>query len=209
MMPDPLRSSRPRRSPHGFTLIEVVIAIAIGVMIVVAVIGTVQSLNRAAQRVEETGADEDAWLRFAEIFRRDVRGWVQSQNEEPERPNQQQEQATPFFDCHTSADGLAACVHGGEVPGGRMAHVRYSAESKDEEFVISRHESSGETTFSVPLFCAEAQPVIEFFDGQQWLAAVQNEQRPVAVRLTVGKRTVVVGCTGTAPEIETPEKRSK
>jgi len=59
------------RRARGFTLIEVVIALAIGVCVVLAVIGTVGSLARAARSIEASGAEDEAWLRFAELFRRD------------------------------------------------------------------------------------------------------------------------------------------
>jgi type II secretory pathway component PulJ len=176
----------------GFTLIEVVIAMAIGILIVVAVIGTVQSLSRAAKRMEESGAIDEEWLRFAQIFRRDVRGWVQGEERRAESRPADTNTTRPFFVCQTTADALAGGAEAGNRSPARMASVRYAVKRTGEEFVIVRQEEGGEGIFEVPVLHAQAEPKVEFFDGQRWNAGHQGQRLPVAVKFTVGQRAVVI-----------------
>jgi prepilin-type N-terminal cleavage/methylation domain-containing protein len=179
------------RRPSGFTLIEVVIAMAIGVFVVLAVIGTVQSLSRAARTLEASGAEDDAWLRFSAIFRRDVRGWVPGE-ERREGTTPASESVKPFFVFQTTADALFGSAQAGEQPAPRMAAVRYSVKRDGEEFTIVRREDGKPNHSTVPILRTKSDPKIEFFDGQRWNAGSQGQQVPVAVKLTVGSRSILV-----------------
>lgn len=191
------------RRPTGFTLIEVVIALAIGVFVVLASLGTVQSLNRAARTLETSGAEDEAWLRFASIFRRDVRGWVPGEERrEANRPSEP-DAARPFFACQTTADALSGSAQSGDQPAPRMTSVRYSAKRVGDEFAILRQEEGKPANFTATLLLTKSEPRIEFFDGQRWSAGHQGQQLPVAVRLTVGQHTVVVPLSA-IPSIEQP-----
>lgn len=180
------------RRPSGFTLIEVVIAMAIGVCIVLVVIGTVQSLSRAARTLSTTGVEDEAWLRFVGVFRRDVRGWIPGEERQERSHRADSDSERPFFVCQTTADPLCAATRSGEQPVPRMVTVRYSVKREGEEFAIVRQEACKSESFSVPVLRTKAEPRIEFFDGQGWNASGVGAQRPVAVRLIVGPRAAIL-----------------
>jgi prepilin-type N-terminal cleavage/methylation domain-containing protein len=181
------------RRTNGFTLIEVVIAMAIGVFVVLAVIGTVQSLSRAARTLEESGAEDEAWLRFESIFRRDVRGWMPGEERRDANRPSEADASKPFLVCQTTSDALFGSVQAADQVAPRMATVRYLLKRDGEEFTIVRQEENKLNSFTVPILHAKTEPKIEFFDGQRWSAGHQGQQLPVAVKLVVGQREVIIG----------------
>jgi prepilin-type N-terminal cleavage/methylation domain-containing protein len=188
------------RRPDGFTLIEVVIALAIGVCIVLAVTGTVRSLSRAARTITETGVEDEAWLRFVAIFRRDIRGWMPREDRQETGRRASPDAERPFLVCRTTADPLCAGMQSGEQPVPRMVTVRYSVKREGEEYALVRQEECGLGSFSVPVLRTNSEPKIEFFDGQHWTSGGQARQHPVPVRIILGdRRTAMVGVPVVSP----------
>ncbi len=111
-----MRANDQARSRHrcttdgGFTMLEVVIAIALTAMIVLAVTAVTRASAQTAQRVKTATADEPRLAVAIEIIRRDLAGWY-----EPPRTAQQPNTAllSPapgeiLLSFETFADGLAS-----------------------------------------------------------------------------------------------------
>ncbi|MBI3828874.1 MAG: type II secretion system protein, partial [Planctomycetes bacterium] len=71
--------SRPRRNARAFTLIEMVIAIALATAMIVAVNSTTQAMSATARRQQVAARAEARFDRFLEIIRRDLQGIVWKQ----------------------------------------------------------------------------------------------------------------------------------
>jgi hypothetical protein len=177
-------------------MIEMVIALAIGSGIVVAVYSTTQALSGVARRQEAASSEDARWQRFVEVLRRDVRGWVTTKETASTRQAELPGEDKVLLRFPTTADGLASEALAGEKesPSRSVSTLQYLVRYSSRGFEITRLESNaGGATLELGLYRSAEAPKIEFLSGSQWVAAWTGRGRPDAVRLTVAKRSVFVG----------------
>ena len=190
--------TRPRRvaCPKGFTMIEMVIALAIGSGIVVAVYSTTQALSGVARRQEAASSEDARWQRFVEVLRRDVRGWVSVKETAGTRQAELPGGDRALLRFPTTADSLASEVLAGEkdCPSRAVSTLQYLVRQTSRGFEITRLESNaGGAAFELGLYRSTDAPKIEFLAGSQWVTVWTGKARPEAVRITAGARSVFVG----------------
>jgi prepilin-type N-terminal cleavage/methylation domain-containing protein len=182
-----------RNHPAGFTLIEVLVALALAVAILVAVYATTQAAAKTAEH-QKAGSREDAqWLRFDQIVRRDLRGMLatgDAQATGAATGTSDGEQA--FLSFTTTADSALA-GEDGNVTVRRAIQVRYVIHPGLAGVEVVRVEDRpGLAALETPLLRVPAEPVIESFDGVRWSAGFRPSSRPAALRLTVAGHVACV-----------------
>lgn len=177
------------RSQRAFTLIEMVIALALAVVMVVAVQSATVSLAGVAGRQKALAAEEARWLRFEDLLRRDLRGW-KSGKAGAEGTSGQDDNL--LFEVETTTDALTAW-NGGKAEALRTSKVRYVVRTSAGQFLLARAEGEKEQEAGVPLFQSPDRPKVEFLqpDGN-WGNRMTGSLRPKAVRLTIDGRAMVV-----------------
>jgi prepilin-type N-terminal cleavage/methylation domain-containing protein len=188
-----LRKQRTRLSQNGFTLIEVVIAIAITAFIVLAVFAVTNSMTTVAKRQQEESLKTNHLSRFLEIFKQDVQGWsltsstVNSINPTP--PTDTNSNTTVLLDISTTADGLSPILKDSTFT--RSAKIQYVCRNYLRGYELVRTEISGLGSLLELSLLKLTQPaLIEFFDGTKWSKdPPQNHLRPKLLRLTVDDAT--------------------
>lgn len=189
-----------RRRPSGFTVIEMVIAIALAVSMIVSVYSATQAMSDTARRQKELSAQNMRREKFIEILRRDLRGWiVQSQPPAatPTTPSAKaggsdSDQALLKF--NTTADALSGSLRGDAAPSARaIANLQYVQRKSASGFEIVRIESTPDgKTAELRLAQFTEAPKVEFFDGTKWTDQWTAKQRPPLLRLTIAGRVQVI-----------------
>ncbi len=182
-----------RRQRQGFTLIELVLAIAITALLGTCVYSVTQSMSATARRQQEAAGKQARRDRFEELLRRDLRGWLPSKS----APQAQKQAESPdnltSFQFNTSADSLSGTLSPAQMPIMRSSNVQYVVRKAAEKFEIARVETSNGTAQSnIVLYQSDAEIVIDFFDGGKWLAHWTGNDRPKAARVTMGNDGFVV-----------------
>lgn len=177
------------RSPRAFTLIEMVIALALAVVMVVAVQSATVSMAGVAGRQKALATDEARWLRFEDLLRRDLRGWKSGK---AGAEGQTGKDENLLFEVETTADALTPW-DGGKGEACRTSKVRYVVRASAGQFVLVRAEGTNEQEAGVPLAQSPDRPKVEFLqlDGN-WGTRMTGSSRPKAVRLTIDGRAMVV-----------------
>jgi prepilin-type N-terminal cleavage/methylation domain-containing protein len=157
---------------EGFTLIEMIVAMAIGVMLVTGVYAATQSMTRAA-RTQADAAKTGAPLRRAEeIVRNDLRGWIENT---PTNTGAMGDE-TVLLSFTTASDSLVMA----SLPGARSSiSVRYLVRRVLGQFELIRIEGSS----LLPLLRTNVTPKIAYYDGAEWSRAWSKKERPAAIRL--------------------------
>lgn len=181
---------RPRtKGPRAFTLIEMVIALALAVVMVVAVQSATVSLAGVAGRQKALAAGEARWLRFEELLRRDLRGWKSGK---AGAENSSGKDDGLLFEVETTADALTDW-NGVEGEARRTSKVRYVVRMAAGQFVLARSEGEKNPEAEVPLVQSPDRPKVEFLqpDGR-WGTRVAGSTRPRAVKLILNGRATVI-----------------
>jgi prepilin-type N-terminal cleavage/methylation domain-containing protein len=189
-----MRRQDPDRShPAGFTLIEVLVAFALAVSMLVAVYATTQAAAKTAER-QKAGSREDAqWLRFEQVVRRDLRGSLATGDAQAGGATASASDGEQAFLSFTTTADSALAGEDGNVTVRRAIQVRYVTRPGASGVDVVRVEDRpGLAALETPLLRVPAEPVIESFDGVRWSAGFRPSSRPAALRLTVGGRITCV-----------------
>lgn len=176
----------PRRE-RAFTLIEVIIAIALSTAMVVAVYSATRSMTGVAKRQQEAARTGNRLARTLDILHRDLRGWLPAGAKDLSTPKGPQGQDDPALLFRTTANGLGIQTEGNAEAGSATAVIRYTNAKDSKGFVFLRTESSGKAhAFTVDLFRSNEPILVEFFDGSDWKKEWRSPERPLGLRVTVG-----------------------
>lgn len=186
------------RRANGFTLIEVVIAIAITTLLVAAVYAATQSMTGLAQRQKAAAAEDSRREAFQRILRRDLRGWLAPKTQSSAAAgNQPSAGGQALLRFSTSADGLSSGVVDGALAqqSRAVANVEYAMQSGPFGFDVIRSESNsaGNPPLVLALMRFAVSPRIEYFDGAKWNSQWNSPERPKAIRIIAGEQEIVAG----------------
>jgi prepilin-type N-terminal cleavage/methylation domain-containing protein len=185
---------RAHRSNKGFTMIELIVAIALAVAMVGVVYSATRSMADVARRQQVAAATQSRWNSVVELFRRDVRGWLQSKSGAPAAAGTPMADETVLLQLATTADSIAGDIVDGVSPNRQRATfgVEYRVRKVLGRFELVRAEPSASKDTEVFLLHLETQPKLEFFDGKSWVEKSNGNDRPRAVRLTCDGGSAVV-----------------
>ncbi|GMV83851.1 MAG: hypothetical protein AMXMBFR7_50350 [Planctomycetota bacterium] len=189
-------STRHRRPlARGFTLVEVVIAIALTAMIVLAVTAVTRASAQTAQRVKTATADESKLAVALNLIRRDLAGWY-----EPPRSAQRANPAPHdpaagevLLSFETLADSLAPSQGAQATPKRTSLRVEYLLCPRGDAYDLVRRERSSSGTMDLTLVTSNEPIKLEIHDGTAWQAKWAPGVRPKAVRLTLGPTPSLIG----------------
>jgi prepilin-type N-terminal cleavage/methylation domain-containing protein len=181
-----------QRDIHGFTVIELVLAIAITAILATCVYSATQSMSATARRQKDVSSQQSRRDRFEEIVRRDLRGWLPSKSAQSTKPTESSD-VLSSLQFNTSADSLSGTISASPTPMLRSTAVQYIVHKVGDSYEFERLEmASGNAQFKVVLFRSTAEMVIEFFDGSKWLPGWTGNDRPKAIRIAMGDDGFVV-----------------
>jgi prepilin-type N-terminal cleavage/methylation domain-containing protein len=159
-----------RNRSTGFTLIEMIVATAIGVMLVSGVYSATQSMTRAARTQAEV-AKRDAPLRRAEeIIRNDLRGWIENGVTNTGATGEE----TALLSFSTTTDALLP--ENGSAARSSV-NVRYVVRPVLGEFELLRVDGS----VALPLMRTKIRPTVEFYDSEIWAKVWTRKDRPFGI----------------------------
>lgn len=154
----------------GFTLVEVMVAVAVASLLIVGVTASTQATIRTAERQKSDARAEEQRARAIELFRQDWRGRVRVI-----KPPLSPPAGTRLLMMTTTADPVA-------TPNGRGTRlVTYTASEKG----LSRKEGDAES----PLLPGPV--LLEFWDGVAWRSEFGGRQPAVRLQLQNPEETVV------------------
>ena len=201
-----------RSNRRGFTLIELILAVAITVLLVACVYSATQAMSNTARRQIELGAKQTRRDRFEEIVRRDLRGWMQPKPTDanatpatpapptPTQPTAPASAPTPdnpiLLQFFTTADALTSALPSASAsaPISRSTSMQYVVHKSSDGFEIARIEltSTNLAASEIVLYRSVDEPKVEVFDGKAWFTEWKRSDRPKAVRWTLGPDTLVI-----------------
>ena len=181
----------------GFTMIEVIVAVALASLIVGSVYTATVSMTGTARRQREAAREGARWERFVEILQRDLRGWngANEAMREPEMPPLGPGERV-LLSLATTTDGLRGEVADGamSVQPRSLAQVRYVLRSSAAGFEVVRQECRfGSPCLAFVVLGIRQEPKIEFLRGGRWTERQPEKERPETVRVTVGPNSQCVG----------------
>jgi type II secretion system protein J len=189
-----MSTSRRGVDPSGFTVIELILAIAITAILGTCVYTVTQSMTATARRQKESSSQDLRRDRCEEIVRRDVRGWIPTKRGAAARPSKPASTADILssVEFDTSADSLMGTLSPSSITSSRSTHVQYEVRKVADGYELHRTESADpETQTSLLLYRSSSEIRIEFFDGSKWVSAFTANERPNAVRFTLGAEAFV------------------
>ena len=189
-----MKSQRPFFQ-RAFTMIEMVIAIAISTVMISAVYAATRSMSEAARRQQDIEHEAVKWNRFLEIFRRDLRGWLTKKTIQANPPANAPTGDQLLLDFDSSTDS-----YGGEIQQGQAAtqnrstKLLYFARRHLGEFQLVRVEDQGPgiSSLELVLYNSKTALVVEFYDGVAWTKQWMNKDRPMSVRLKTNEQSVLI-----------------
>lgn len=171
----------------GFTMIEIVIAMAVAIILLAAVHSTVQAMTRSAQRIQDEHAEQARLQRFIEILRRDLQGWYEkSENAPPAASAVDAEK--PFLRFTTTADSLSPS----ENEAARAGEIQYALRRSESRIEVVRKETNSGATTDVVVWDTQQIVTIDFQKNNVWVPDWSEKDRPKCVRLILGARTLLI-----------------
>ena len=184
-------------SARGFTLLEVIIALALATALTAAVYSATRSMTNTARRQKEAGKQDRRWNRFLEILRADLRGWVSvtaksgqpgrpsGPGREPNKSKSEIKQAGVLIAFMSTRDALAEpAVSDRAFLRRSTLQITYRLKKSRNGFEVIREERHhGDRIVSLRILEVPQSPVFEFRYGDKWKATQKKDQRPLAVRL--------------------------
>ena len=176
------------RNIKGFTMLEVVIAIAITSIIVIAIASTTQAITFAANRQSKTSATVKRWDKIHEVLHADLKGWLPVK---------------------VSADALSddvvlcsfastADYHGINpsqiiVTAGATIRIQYVQRQTSDGLTLFRlTKLDDDNLIELPLGKARSPIEIQFYDGVNWSEKQPSGERPACVLLKMDGRSILV-----------------
>jgi type II secretory pathway pseudopilin PulG len=189
------------RRPTGFTVIEMVIAIALAISMIVAVYSATRTMSDTAQRQKEYSLKNMRQQKFVEVVRRDLRGWViQTQATVTAPPTSSgasslAEESQALLRFNTTADGLSSAIQAGSANDMRgISNLQYVLRKNGDGLEIVRIEAGADGKgCELALFQSGNSLKMEFFDGIKWAGQWNGKQRPALIRITADGRVLVIG----------------
>lgn len=180
-----MRMLRPHRH-NGFTMIELIVAIALAVVMIAAVYTATSSMADSARRQQAVASRDARWNSVAEILRRDLRGWLQSKQTSPAPSSPASPEQTILLQLSTTADGIAGEIVNGATTTRQRATigVEYMVRKVLSRYELVRTEPSVTQETELVLLISEAPPKLEFYNGKAWIEKWTSGDRPLAVRFT-------------------------
>ena len=190
-----------RRRPLGFTVLELVVAIAITVVLIAAVSSVTRALTDTARRQRELSATVLRREKCAELLRRDLRGWMEKDSVSVggpvgslnSAPSRKPGEDPPVLQFDTLADGLSVSFansgNGARAVSNVQYFIRKSATGYD--FVRAETGTDGQT-FELLIFQSTEAPRVEFYAGKEWVEIWDFSKRPTGVRVTLGAMVFAV-----------------
>jgi general secretion pathway protein J len=173
----------------GFTLVEVLVAVSILSLLLLAVYGVFTTVNKTDQRLQTSSAGYHQARVLFDRIGREIRGaYRDAAAQEVRFRGGVDNQGYPFLTLTTTAVTPQGRTHDG------VAVVHYQLqpdpESKSDRKMLIRQEyplrdNEGENRQGYRLITDVEQMQLRFFDGSQWLEQWENEQgsRPLMVEL--------------------------
>ncbi len=185
--------------PPGFTLIELILAVAITVLLATCVYSATQAMSGTARRQAALTSKQTRRDRFEEIIRRDLRGWLPSKssagasgatNTQPVSASAGKQSILKFV---TTADGLSSFQTAAFPTPKRATTIEYVLREMDSIFEIDRIDVTPPMpTVQMVLYRSVEEPKVESFDGTKWLPQWTRNDRPSAIRWTLGADVIVI-----------------
>jgi len=173
----------------GFTMIEIIIAMAVAIILLVSVHSTVQAMTITAKRIQETHVEQARKQRFLEIIRRDLQGWYEKSETAQPAANSSAEQVPPFLRFTTTTDGLAT---GESSSSTRACEIQYTLRRSPNSTDVIRKESSNTAGAEVVVWTTQHVFNVEFEKKGEWIAEWSAKERPTCTRFLFGTQYIVI-----------------
>lgn len=159
----PKPGGRRRKGEGGFTLIEMVVAVAVATMLVVGVSSALHATKEVADRQQARAREQATRARAIEVLRRDFRGRVKVKGDAAPRLAGLEDWTV--FICSTTADSILT----GDAKRG-VREARYVASGGGLEREESGSAGKAKTTL------ADGGVTMEFWDGRAWRRELKNDE---------------------------------
>ena len=187
------------RRACGFTVLELIVALAIAIVLIAAVSSVTRALTDTARRQRELSATVLRREKCAELLRRDLRGWmvrdsvVVPAGSLNSVPSHKPGEDPPVLQFDTLADGLS----GGFSTNGNVSravpNVRYFIRKNANGYDFVRIESGTDNqSLELLMFQSTEVPRVEFYVGKEWVKTWDFSKRPTGVRVTLGAMVFAV-----------------
>jgi len=174
---------------RGFTMIEIIVAMAVAVILLVCVHSTVQAMSHTAKRIQEIHADQARLQRFLEILRRDLKGWYEKAEGASPNTNASAENAIPFLRFTTTSDGLEPSGNANRMRAGEIQYILRRTGSDTE---VVRSQTSSNAGMEVVVWRSRENFTVEFEKNKAWVAEWGSKERPDCVKLVLGMRSLFI-----------------
>jgi prepilin-type N-terminal cleavage/methylation domain-containing protein len=175
----------------GFTMIEMVVAIAVASLLVVVITSTTHSMKDVADRQRQRSVTFKRNSAFVDTLKRDLRGWIHCDDEQ-KVSGQPATMDIELFEFSTVADSLRGTHSDFGGPARGIRQLKYVVRPVDGFYSIVRIECAGdEEPFELSLVSVDFVPKVEFYDGRKWTAKWKAESRPEIIRLDTTETKVV------------------
>jgi len=172
---------------RGFTMIEVVLAIAIGAALAVAVYSCTIS-SAAAARQQSARAKQDSDLQSLQrVLNDDLLGWMKSAP--PIRTNVLPSPSEVLVSFTTTSDPIGGGLNYGVQ---RVCQVTYLSRAVLDRHELVRMETTGKDTQEIVLRASRVPLRMQFFDGKRWTQQWERAERPAAVRLRLSEGEIFI-----------------
>ncbi len=183
--------------PLGFTLIEMILAVAITVLLATCVYSATQAMSGTARRQGDITSKQTRRDRFEEIIRHDLRGWLplkstsgSTASTQPALASDDKQSLLKFV---STADALSNFQTAAFPTPRRATNIEYLLRKMDHTFEIDRIEATPlNPAVQMVLYQSTDEPKVEAFDGTKWLPQWTRNDRPAAVRWTLGADVIVI-----------------
>jgi len=177
-----------RLGRRGFTMIEIIIAMAVAVILLVSIHSTVQAMSHTAKRIQETHAEQARLQRFLEILRRDLKGWYEKAEGASPNANASVEDVTPFLRFNTTTDGLEPSSNASQM---RASEIQYILRRIGSDTEVIRRETSSNAGMEVVVWKTRENITVEFERNKTWVAEWGSKERPACMRFLFGTQYLV------------------
>ena len=183
---------------HGFTLIELILAVAITVLLATCVYSATQAMSGTARRQGAISSKQTRRDRFEEIIRRDLRGWLPLKSSSGSATASTQPAPAPddkqsLLKFVSTADALSSFQTAAFPTPQRATNIEYLLRKTDNTFEIDRIEVTRlKPAVQMVLYQSAEEPKVESFDGTKWLSQWTRNDRPAAIRWTLGADVIVI-----------------
>jgi prepilin-type N-terminal cleavage/methylation domain-containing protein len=168
-----------RKHCSGFTLIEMVIAIALSAMMITIISSVTRSGAEAARKQQLTSNSRARRSAIEQLMRNDLSGWLVSPSASVAL-SQSTENELSRVSFMTSNDAI-----GSSENVTRHVYVSYVVRSSLGQYELDRIEKGRGNSNTLSLLTSTQLISLELFDGTKWMTKWLRSDRPDALRITV------------------------